>query len=264
MDSDSTVADGFDSSLPGGYAVTKNNRARVLSNGPITLKGRVFGNVLSANGNVALLSGSGVTGNVTGKTISGSGFVTGIRTIHDSAQMLNVAVPAFCAPPSSLSSVTGDGKFTYNPTTGDLTLGSKTTVTLAAGDYCFRNIVMGGGASIRVMSGQVLIRVNGIIDAGGGSFTNLTSIPTNLRIESSYQGSQGVALGGGNNAFFTVYAPGTDVQLKGGGTIFGAVVGKTLSTSGVTMLHYDNANTRAGWTIWSIWGSFFGLPAVTP
>ena len=56
----------------------------------------------------------------------------------------------------------------------------------------------------------------------------------------------------------------TDVQLKGGGTIFGAVVGKTLSTSGVTAMHYDNAPTRAGWTIWSIWGSFFNLPVVTP
>ena len=109
-------------------------------------------------------------------------------------------------------------------------------------------------------TGQALVRVNGVIDAGGGSFANLTSIPTNLRIESSYTGNQGVALGGGNNAFFTLYAPGTDVQLKGGGTIFGAVVGKTLSTSGVTALHYDNAPTRAGWTIWSIWGSFFGLP----
>jgi hypothetical protein len=26
------------------------------------------------------------------------------------------------------------------------------------------------------------------------------------------------------------------------------------------MLHYDNAPTRDGWTIWSIWGAFFGLP----
>jgi hypothetical protein len=92
----------------------------------------------------------------------------------------------------------------------------------------------------------------------------MTSRPANLRIESSYTGSQGVAVGGGNFAFFTLYAPGTDVTLKGGGSIFGAVVGRTLSTSGVTALHYDNAPTRAGWTIWSIWGAFFGLPAVAP
>ena len=103
-----------------------------------------------------------------------------------------------------------------------------------------------------------------MIDAGGGSFANLTSIPANLRIESSYTGSQGVAMGGGNNAYFTVYAPGTDVTLKGGGTIFGAVLGKTLSTSGVTALHYDNAPSPAGWTIWSIWASFVGLLPYTP
>jgi len=178
---------------------------------------------------------------------------------------MTAPIPGSCTPPSTLVPADFSGKFTYTAA-GDLSLGSKTILTLAASGspYCFRNITMGGGSSIRVMSGPVLIRVNGIIDAGGGSFANLTTIPTNLRIESNYAGSLGVTLGGGNNAFFTLYAPGTDVQLKGGGTIFGAVVGKTLSTSGVVALHYDNAPTRAGWTIWSIWGSFFGLPSVTP
>ena len=116
-------------------------------------------------------------------------------------------------------------------------------------------------------------RSNNDTNGGGGSFANLTSNPANLQIESSYQGSQGVMMGGGNNAFFTVYAPGTDVQLKGGGSIFGAVLGKTLSTSGVVALHYDNPNSRLGWNrvgpppvlgIWSVWGSFFLLPVPPP
>ena len=151
MDSDSSTADSFDSS-PGGDEVTKT-RARVLSNGNITLKGKIFGNVLSATGNVALLSGSIVNGNVTGNSISGPGTVTGTRTTHASALMgttlVPVAVPGVCTPPSSPSSITGNGKFTYNPTTGNLTVNAKTVITLAPGEYCFGSITMGGGASIR-------------------------------------------------------------------------------------------------------------------
>jgi hypothetical protein len=70
-------------------------------------------------------------------------------------------------------------------------------------------------------------------------------------------------LKGNNSSFLTLYAPGTDVSLQGG-TLFGAVVGKTLTVQGGTAVHYDNPATRAGWTIWSIWGLFYGLPPVTP
>jgi hypothetical protein len=73
FDSGGAIADSFDSTV-GGYPATAASRARVLSNGTITLKGRVNGNVLSANGNVVLALGSVVTGDVTAKTtISGPG-----------------------------------------------------------------------------------------------------------------------------------------------------------------------------------------------
>ncbi len=238
----------------------------MLSNGTITLKGKVFGNVLSANGNVALLSGSIVNGNVTGNEHLRSGNRDGDQ---DDSRLGTDGTLWRCRPRALLLPVQArslvDGKFTYNPSTGDLSVSAQGhRHPCAPGAYCFRSITMGGGASIRVTTGPVMIKVNGVLDAGGGSFANLTTIPANLRIESSYTGSQGVTLGGGNNAYFTLYAPGTDVTVEGWRNDLWRGRWKDVVDAGVVALHYDNADTRAGWTIWSIWGSFFNLPAGLP
>ena len=85
------------------------------------------------------------------------------------------------------------GSFMYNPTTGDLSLSSKTILTLAPRQlllpqhkHGWRRVHPGAH------SGSVLIKVNGVIDGGGGSFANLTNDPANLRMESSYKGSRGI------------------------------------------------------------------------
>jgi len=115
-----------------------------------------------------------------------------------------------------------------------------------------------------VNAGPVTIKVTGTIGSTGGSFANLTAIPANLRIESSYTGNGGVSLGGGNNSFFTLYAPHTDVTLQAG-TFFGEVLGRTLTVQGSTQVHYDNATTTAGWLLWKSWSHFYlPLPFVTP
>ena len=257
--STSSFADSFDSSDPGGYAATQAKRARVLSNGTITLKGsKVYGNVLSANGNVVLENGSMVDGNVTGLGISGPGIVTGARTIHSSAPMTPLVPIEPCAPFSNPgSSITGN--YSYNPKNGTLSANGQTVLIFAPGTYCFRSITLNGGATIQVNAGPVIIKLTGAVAAAGGSFANLTAIPANLRIESSYTGNGGVVLGGNNNAYLTLYAPNTDVSLQGSMS-FGAVVGRTLTVSGSTALHYDNAPSSAGWAIWSAWGFYFGLP----
>ena len=96
-------ADSF-SSAQGGFPATLANNARVLSNGTITIKGaKIFGNILSANGNVVLEAGSVITGNVTAKsTISGPGIVVnGFSTTPNqgSALMTPPLVPIEpCAP----------------------------------------------------------------------------------------------------------------------------------------------------------------------
>jgi hypothetical protein len=251
---------GFADSFHGAYPATQAKRARVLSNGPITLKGTVLGNILSAGGSVILQDGSLVDGNVTGVSISGPGVVTGTKTQHSSALMtpLDPVLPCTPMTAAALSSL-ATGNYSYQEKNGTFSMNGQTVATFSPGFYCFRAINLTGGATIRVVTGPVTIRLTGTLGANGGSFANLTAIPSNLRIESAYTGNGGVVLGGSNNSFLTVYAPTTDVSLQGG-NFFGAVLGRTLTVQGGTMVHNDNASDSTGWAIWTAWREFFRLP----
>ena len=70
---------------------------------------------------------------------------------------------------------------------------------------------------------------------------NNSSQSANLQFVSSYTGSQGVNVSGGSQAYFSVYAPGTDVIISGRSPPFGALVGKTLTISGSSAVHFDLA-----------------------
>ena len=74
-------------------------------------------------------------------------------------------------------------------------------------------------------------------------------MPSNLQIESSYAGANGVVLSGGTGAYLAVYAPGTSIALSGGSPVYGALLGKTLIVSGNSDVHYDVQ-------LLTVWASF--------
>lgn len=116
---------------------------------------------------------------------------------------------------------------------------------------CLHSITLSGGATLKV-SGPVRIRLTGTFTASGNSVANPTPIPSNLQIEASYTGKDGVTLSGGASGHFVVYAPGTGVTLSGNAELFGAVVGKTVTMTGNPALHYDVR-------LLGVWGALFGL-----
>jgi hypothetical protein len=81
--------------------------------------------------------------------------------------------------------------------------------------------------------------VTGQVSASGGAFANTTFNPANLQIISSYTQPNGVTVGGSSTTYLTIYAPTTDVSVSGGAPLYGALVGKTLSTGGSASIHYD-------------------------
>jgi hypothetical protein len=101
-----------------------------------------------------------------------------------------------------------------------------------------------------------VIVVNGMLSASGGASFNTTGkIPGNLQIKSSFTGANGVSLTGGS-AYMTIFAPRTNVMLGGGVQLFGAVLGKTLTFSGVGgAIHYDLQ-------LVTVWAEYFPPPAV--
>jgi len=112
------------------------------------------------------------------------------------------------------------------------------TATLAAGTYCFHNVTVGGGATLRA-EGAVVLVLNGKLDAGGGSsLVTASSAPADLKIRSS-SAATGVSLGGGSTAYAAIYAPTTGITLGGGSVVFGSLLGKTLNIGGDSAVHYD-------------------------
>jgi len=248
----SGLADSYDSSV--GFPASQGNLANVLSNGTITLgnSGKVGGNVRSTRAGVTMSGATIVTGNATaGTTVSrsGSAVVNGTITNNALAPVMTLPSVSACGPPYSSNSGIS-GTFTYNQSTGDLSLSGIQIATLANGSYCFHNITLSNSAQLKV-NGPVTIKITGTLNANGASFTNTTGIPANLRILSSFTGSNGVILSNGNAAQLVIYAPTTNVTISGAAPLFGTVVGKTVTISNSGIIHYD-VQLKSVWpSIWS-------------
>ena len=228
--------DSFDSSLGVYGSSNHGSSVIVISNSLLALSG-VFlsGDATSTQGAVTVASSSTVTGNVTaGTTASVSGHVGGyVKQNSPSTPVAKPTVTA-CSPYSSVSGASG-GKSTYSATTGDLVIKSG-SVKLAAATYCFHNVTVARGATLKV-SGPVTIRLTGKL-GGPGHIANTTNLPGNLRIESSFSGLSGVVVTGNSHAAMKILAPDTKVTIKGG-SYFGTVFADTVKLAGQLAFHGD-------------------------
>lgn len=109
-------------------------------------------------------------------------------------------------------------------------------MTLAAGTYHYSSLTI-TGTGILQTSGEVTIYVSGNISISGNGFAGSGSIPANLKVYNTGAGDVDIA---GNAAMHAViYAPDSNVVLRGTGDIFGAVVGETVDVQGNGEIHYD-------------------------
>jgi hypothetical protein len=236
----SALVDSYSSSS--GYQASVDDSATLLSNGLITLQGaKVHGDMVSSAGNVTLQSGSLVTGDVVyGNTLSNSGSVTG-TIYHQTTTPFVAPIPGACG---SYTKAPGPGNqwisgaYTYDPIKGNLTVSGGGTATMGPGTYCFNNVTVSGGSTL-AFNGAVIINVTGKFTDSGGSLANLSGIPSNLQVFSSYTGSNGVTVSGTSATYMAIYAPGTDVTVSGGSPFYGSLVGKTLTVSGNSAIHQD-------------------------
>ena len=250
--SGAAYADSFDSN--GSYPATKGSQANILSNGTITLlnSGKVWGNVRSTRAGVVLSGATAVTGNATaGTTVSksGSAVVNGTTTNNALAPVMTLPAVAACTSYSSTSGFSGT--YSYNPATGNLSLSGSQILTLANGTYCFNNLTMTNSAQLKI-NGPVVIKLTGVLNVGGASvINNLTGVPGNLSILSSFSGVNGVIINNGTNNLMLVYAPQTGVSISGIAPVFGNVVGKSVVIANSGNLHYDIRLTSVWPALWS-------------
>jgi hypothetical protein len=197
-----------------------------------------------------------VTGNATaGTTVttSGSATVLGTRTNNALAPVMTLPSVTACSPFSSNSGISGT--YTYNAGTGDLTLSGVNIATLANGNYCFHNVTLGNSAQLKV-NGPVVIKMTGTLNTSGSSnLNNTTQIPSNLRILSSYSGSNGVVIGNSVSVYALMYSPQTGLNLSGSAPLFGTAAAKALTIGNSGAIHYDTQLK----TVWpAVWTLVFG------
>lgn len=250
----SGYADSYNSS--GGYPATKASTASVVSNGTITIgnSGKVWGSVRSTRAGINMSGASQVTGNATAGTnvsLSGSASVGGTITNNALAPLFTLPSVGACGPPYSSNSGIS-GTYSYNSSTGDLSLSGVNIATLANGNYCFHNVTLTNSAQLKV-NGPVVIKLTGTFNASGATnVNNTTAVPANLKMLSSYSGTTGITLGNSTSTYLVIYAPTTGVSVSGAVPLFGTVAGKTLSITGSGAVHYDTQ-------LQSIWPDLWAL-----
>src|SRR4029079_7623269 len=156
------LIDSYDSSAGAYGGPNKGDDARVFSNGPITLGGKVFGNVRSAQLTVTLKKDAVVNGDViAGTTIANFGTINATATENSPTEPLAPDAVAACSPFSDGSGISG--VFTYDAAKRDLPVKGGKPARPAAGTYCFHNVTVGGGSTLRT-AGAVVLTLNAKLD----------------------------------------------------------------------------------------------------
>jgi hypothetical protein len=195
---------------------TATAASTVGSNGDITVSGSgstIFGSA-AAGGSVTTNGGASVTGSAS-----------------NGASPQPFPLVTACSPYSSTTGITPASS--YTPSDGKLKESGGGTLTLAPGTYCFSEVDLTGNSTL-VISGATTINLTGDWKSTGGTISNTTHLPSNLKINSS--GSK-VEMTGGTDTYVIIYAPAADVKLSGNSSFFGSAIGDKIDVSGGAQFH---------------------------
>lgn len=199
------------------------------SNGDIAAAGDVsIGGSADVNGDV---TGGGTVS--TGDNVSGSTTVARRTVDYPSVDISGVvdnndndSLPLIQQGGKLVSPLDADGNFT-------LTGGQQ--YAMPPGVYLFNDLSLGGQSSISI-SGPTDIYLTGDLDTSGGNLINSTEDPNNLRILMT--GGTAV-INASIDWYGLLYAPDTDVTIKGTADIYGAIIGNNVTASGTGDIHFD-------------------------
>jgi hypothetical protein len=256
------VIDSYDSRDPFKSTNGLYDAAKRQENGDIATDGNLIeaGNA-HIYGDVATNSG----------TVSGAANITGTERTDFYQEPIPVGAPSWTAINGTVSSVTNSATLNGSASKGSsisryqlstISLGGGDTLTLAGNPdgsqtyieiYVTGDISVAGNSQIIVQPGvSVTIYFAGNVDVSGNGILNTKNQPSDLQlygIQPPANSSKHVSLGGNGQIIAAVYAPNHDVSINGGGTnghVFGSVVGKTVTMTGVTNLHYDETLGSTG------------------
>jgi hypothetical protein len=222
-----------------------------------------------------LLNGGGTilknTGAILSDTTTGTGWDSSLVSSDFDATFPPVAIPAPPVASKNIISATqrpitfsdtlpraGDvdwnGTYYYEFGTGYslASAGNDSNVVTIAGNVVFLatnhsgiNVIdLGGQASIKLTpAGRLAMYTNGNIEAAGNGIVNATATPDALLIYGTHPspGGQEIRFVGNADAIAAIYAPNATFQLRGNGSLHGAVVADSINLNGNAAFHYDEA-----------------------
>jgi len=223
-------------------------------NGPYNAATAGSNGDLWTNGDADLSSSTILKGDITAAgvaSIGNPGGVTGTVTQHAAPlppyPVLTCPTGGY-TPASDIPIGPPNGAKSYDPVLGKLIIGSGNNLVLSSpppgGRYYFSYIDAGGGPITVSAGGQhVDIMIDDKLTVGSGGLVNTGGDPSALFVTACGSPIKPSAwsITGGAGAYFTVYAPNHDVVVGGGGDLWGAVIGSTVSATGGSKFHYDEA-----------------------
>ena len=249
------VVDSYDSTDPTKSTNGLYDPVKRQENGDIATDGQLIeaGNA-QIYGDVATNAG----------TVSGAANITGIERTDFYQEPISLGAPSWSTWNSSPSLVTGTTTINADATKGSaasrytlssISLSGNKTLTVAGnpnGSQTYFEIYVTGDISVSG-TGQIVVQPGvtatiyfaGNVDISGNGVLNSNNQPSDLMlygIQPPTDTSEHVSIGGNSQITASVYAPGHDVTVNGGGTnghVYGSVVGKTVTMTGVSNLHYD-------------------------
>jgi hypothetical protein len=256
------VIDSYDSSDPNKSTNGLYDAAKRQENGDIATDS----NLIEA-GNAQIYGDVGTNSG----TVTGAANVTGTQRADFYQEPIPVGVPSWTVINPAVTTVTNTTTMSANATKGStasryqlsaIALSGNQTLTLAGNPdgsttyieiYVTGDITVGSSSQIVVQPGvSATIYFAGNVNVQGNGMVNSNNQPLDLQlygIQPPDGTSKSVVLGGNGQITASVYAPGHDISVNGGGTnghVFGSVVGKTVTMTGVTNLHYDEELGRGG------------------
>jgi len=204
-------------------------------------------------------------------TVTGAANVTGTERDDFYQEPIPIGAPSWQSFNSTITNAPNTTTLTANATEGasvaryqlsSISLHSNQTLTLAGNPsgsttyieiYVTGDISFSGTSQLVVQPGvKAKIYFAGNVDVAGNGIVNSNNQPGDLQmygIQPTDGISRHVNLGGNGQIVSAVYAPDHDVAINGGGTnghVFGSVVGRSVTMTGVTNLHYDEALSTIG------------------
>ena len=238
------VTNSYDSSI-GNYTVSQssppsngNLGENCTTSGSVTLSG----STTTVNGEIDFGPG-GTAGSVI--NTSGGASYSSSGALGSTLTLTPVTIPVTGTDQGNLtcsSNCSPAANQTYDAVT---VKSSGTVITLSAGTYVMDSFTMSGNSILSVGSGPIIVYIactatSSGLDLSGGTVANSTQKSTDLVFMLS-NNCTSAKITGGTSASYAVYAPGTDVTISGGGTIYGAIVAADVKDTGGSAIYYDKA-----------------------